>query len=82
MPGRTLAQRTVRLDGRLVASLIGLSDLIAGAVESPVCHSLAVRDPRRGNTTALPSGESFARVVGAEPLSGSELEHTWPHGTL
>jgi len=81
VPGRPPAQRAKRLDGSLAASLIGLPEQLTGAVDTAAHHSLAVRDLLRGESTALPSGEAVARVIGAPPLSACEVEYTWPHGT-
>jgi hypothetical protein len=81
MPGRPLAQRAKRLDGRLAASLIGLPEQVTGSVDSAAYRSLAVRDLLRGETTALPSGESVARLIGVPPLTAEELGVAWPDGT-
>jgi hypothetical protein len=81
VPGHPRAQRAKRLDGRLAASLIGLPEQVTGAVDTAAHRSLAVRDLLRGETTGLPSGETLARLVGVEPLTADELDHTWPQGT-
>lgn len=81
MPGHPPAQRAKRLDGRLAASLIGLPEQVTGAVDAAAYRSLAVRDLLRGESTALPSGEAVARLVGVAPLSADELEQAWPNGT-
>ena len=81
VPGRPAAQRAKRLDGRLAEGLIGLPEQVTGAVDAAAHHSLAVRDLLRGESTALPSGEAVAHLIGAEPLSADEVEHPWPHGT-
>ncbi len=81
MPGRPPAQRAKRLDGRLAASLIGLPEQVTGAVDTAAYRSLAVRDLLRGETTRLPSGEAVAGLLGVAPLTGDELELSWPHGT-
>jgi len=72
---------SVRLDGRLAASLIGLPEQVTGAVDAAAYRSLAVRDLLRGETTKLPSGEAVARHIGAEPLTAEELDHSWAEGT-
>lgn len=81
MPGRPLAQRAKRIDGRLPASLISLPEPVTGAVDIPAHHSLAARDLLRGDSTSLPSGEAIARRIGAQPLTAAELGHSWPDGT-
>jgi hypothetical protein len=81
LPGRPPAQRAKRLDGRLAGSLIGLPEQVTGAVDTDAYHSLAVRDLLRGGTTGLPSGEDVARLVGATPLTGDQLDRTWSDGT-
>jgi hypothetical protein len=81
VPGRPAAQRAKRLDGRLADGLIGLPEQVTGAVDAAAHHSLAVCDLLRGESTALPSGEAVAHLIGAEPLSADEVEHPWPHGT-
>ena len=68
VPGRPPAQRAKPIDGRLPHTLIELPTAITGEVEVPVYHSLAARDLERGEGTGLPSGESVARALGAEPL--------------
>ncbi|GAA1323602.1 peroxidase family protein [Pseudonocardia xinjiangensis] len=81
LPGRPAAQRAKRLDGRLAASLIGLPEQVTGVVDTAAYRSLAVRDLLRGETTALPSGEAVARLMGVAPLTGEEVGESWPHGT-
>ena len=54
--------------------------MITGAVDDDAYRSLAARDLERGEGTGLPSGESVARVMGAEPLTEDELglaRHGW-----
>jgi heme peroxidase len=74
VPGRPPAQRAKRIDGRLPTSLIQLPDAITGAVDRAAYHSLATRDLERGQGTGLPSGESVARLMGADVLTEEELE--------
>ena len=81
VPGSPPAQRAKRLDGRLAASLIALPEKVTGAVDDAAYRSLAVRDLLRGRSTALPSGEAVARLVGEAPLRADELEPSWPGGT-
>ena len=73
MPGHQPAQRAKRIDGRLVSSLISLPEAISGEVSHSVYASLATRDLQRGHGLGLPSGESVARLIGAEVLSEDEL---------
>lgn len=69
LPGRPLAQRARKLDGRMSRSLINLPVAITGDVEVEAYHSLAVRDLQRGQGVGLPSGEAVARRIGVEPLT-------------
>jgi hypothetical protein len=73
LPGRPSAQRSRRLDGSLPKSLIELPVQITGDVSEDAYHSLAARDLQRGLATGLPSGESVARALGAEPLEPDEV---------
>jgi hypothetical protein len=73
VPGYPLAQRAKPIDGRLVASLICLPEAISGEAGDTVYASLAARDLQRGHGLGLPSGESVARLIGAEVLSEDEL---------
>jgi hypothetical protein len=73
VPGHPLGQRAKRIDGRLVPSLISLPEAISGEGSDSVYASLAARDLQRGHGLGLPSGESVARLIGAEVLSDDEL---------
>jgi hypothetical protein len=73
VPGHQLAQRAKRIDGRLAPSLISLPEAISGEVSHAAYASLAARDLQRGHGLGLPSGESVARLIGAEVLSQDEL---------
>jgi hypothetical protein len=73
VPGHPPAQRAKRIDGRLVPSLIYLPEAISGEVSDGAYASLAARDLQRGHGLGLPSGESVARLIGAEVLSEDEL---------
>jgi hypothetical protein len=73
LPGAPPAQRAKKIDGRLPASLINLPLEITGEVDDDAYHSLAARDLQRGHATGLPSGETVARALGAEPLSAEEV---------
>jgi hypothetical protein len=66
--GTTRAQRSKKIDGRLVQSLIQLPVAITGECEVEEYHSLAVRDLERGEGVGLPSGEALARHLGETPL--------------
>jgi len=77
---RPNAQRAKRIDGRLPSSLIALPTQISGAATGDDYASLANRDLQRGQAVGLPSGESVARLLGAQPLSPEQLrlaEHGW-----
>jgi hypothetical protein len=80
MHGHQSAQRARPIDGRLVRSLISLPQAISGEVGDPAYASLAARDLQRGLGLGLPSGESVARLIGAEVLDEAELglsAHGW-----
>jgi hypothetical protein len=79
VPGHPPAQRAKPIDGQLPRSLIELPAAITGAVEDEAYRSLATRDLERGQATALPSGESVARYLGAQVLSAEEIGLE-PHG--
>jgi Animal haem peroxidase len=71
-PGATSAQRSRKIDGKLVQALIQLPAAVTGEVENEDYHSLAVRDLQRGQGVGLPSGEAVARHMGVAPLT---VEH-------
>jgi hypothetical protein len=73
VPGHQLAQRAKCINGRLAPSLISLPEAISGEVSHAAYASLAARDLQRGHGLGLPSGESVARLIGAEVLSQNEL---------
>jgi len=73
VPGHPPAQRAKCIDGRLVSSLISLPEAVSGEVSHAAYASLAARDLQRGHGLNLPSGESVAGLIGAEPLSEEEL---------
>ena len=80
VPGHQVAQRAKPIDGRLVQSLISLPQAISGAVADPAYASLAARDLQRGHGLNLPSGESVARLIGADVLDEDEVglsAHGW-----
>jgi len=80
VPGRPSAQRAKPIDGQLPRSLIDLPEAITGAVDDDAYRSLAARDLERGQATGLPSGEAVARLIGADVLTGHELDlrrHGW-----
>ena len=72
VPGHGPADRAPKIDGTLPAYLINLPEAITGTVDLPAHRSLAVRDLQRGVGTGLPSGESIAAAIGAEPLTAEE----------
>ncbi|MGI8701619.1 MAG: hypothetical protein ACR2JU_10520 [Nocardioidaceae bacterium] len=74
LPGRSRApQRSRRIDGRLVPSLVHLPEQITGDVEAEEHRSLAIRDLQRGVATGLPSGEAVAVAMGEDPLDAAEV---------
>jgi hypothetical protein len=72
-PGATPAQRSKKIDGKLVRALIELPVAVTGECEIEDYHSLAVRDLQRGQGVGLPSGEAVARHVGVAPLSAEQV---------
>jgi hypothetical protein len=72
-PGSTPAQRSKKIDGKLVRALIELPMAVTGDVEIEDYHSLAVRDLQRGQGVGLPSGEATARYMGIEPLTAEQV---------
>jgi hypothetical protein len=72
-PGATQAQRSKRIDGKLVRALIALPVAVSGECEIEDYHSLAVRDLQRGQGVGLPSGEAVARFMGITPLSAEQI---------
>ncbi len=72
-PGSTSAQRSKKIDGKLVRALIDLPVAVTGQCEIEDYHSLAVRDLQRGHGVGLPSGEAVARYIGAVPLSAEQV---------
>jgi len=72
-PGTTSAQRSKKIDGKLVQALIALPIAVTGECEIEDYHSLAVRDLQRGQGVGLPSGEAVARHIGIAPLSAAQV---------
>jgi len=72
-PGTTLAQRSKKIDRKLVRALIALPVAVSGECEIEDYHSLAVRDLQRGQGVGLPSGEAVARYVGITPLTAEQV---------
>jgi len=72
-PGAAPAQRSKKIDGKLVRALIELPVAVTGECEIEDYHSLAVRDLQRGQGVGLPSGEAVARHIGVAPLSGEQV---------
>lgn len=72
-PGKRTAQRSKKIDGKLVQSLIQLPVAITGECEIDDYHSLAVRDLQRGQGVGLPSGEAVARHLGVAPLTEEQI---------
>jgi hypothetical protein len=72
-PGATSAQRSKKIDGKLVRSLIELPVAVSGECEIEDYHSLAVRDLQRGQGVGLPSGEAVAQHIGIAPLTAEQV---------
>ena len=72
-PAATSAQRSKKIDGRLVRALIQLPVAVTGECEIEDYHSLAVRDLQRGQGVGLPSGEAVARHIGIVPLTEEQV---------
>jgi hypothetical protein len=72
-PGAASAQRSKKIDGKLVQALIELPIAVTGEVEIEDYHSLAVRDLQRGQGVGLPSGETVARHFGIAPLTAEQV---------
>jgi hypothetical protein len=71
--GAAPAQRSKRIDGKLVRALIALPVAVTGECEIDDYHSLAVRDLQRGQGVGLPSGEAVARHMGIAPLTAQQV---------
>ena len=71
--GAKPAQRSKKIDGKLVRSLIELPVAVTGVCEIEDYHSLAVRDLQRGQGVGLPSGEAVARHIGVAPLTAEQV---------
>jgi hypothetical protein len=71
--GATSAQRSKKIDGKLVGALIKLPIAVTGECEIEDYHSLAVRDLQRGQGVGLPSGEAVARHIGIAPLTADQV---------
>ena len=72
-PGVVTAQRSKRIDGKLVRALIELPVAVTGECEIEEYHSLAVRDLQRGQGVGLPSGEAVARHIGVFPITTEQV---------
>ena len=72
-PAATQAQRSKRIDGKLVRALIALPAAVSGECEIDDYHSLAVRDLQRGQGVGLPSGEAVAHHMGIAPLTAEQI---------
>ena len=73
IPGQRNPQGSKKIDTSLAHSLINLPESVVGVTELPEQHSLAYRDLERGLALDLPSGETIARCIGAEPLTPDEV---------
>jgi hypothetical protein len=67
------AQRSKKIDGKLVRALIKLPVAVTGECEIEDYHSLAVRDLQRGQGVGLPSGEAVARHIGIAPITAEQI---------
>ncbi len=72
-PGRAPAQRSKKMDGKLVRALIELPVAVTGECQIEDYHSLAVRDLQRGQGVGLPSGEAVARHIGVASLTAEQV---------
>ena len=72
-PRATTAQRSKKIDGKLVRALIELPVAVTGECEIEDYHSLAIRDLQRGQGVGLPSGEAVARHMGIAPLTAEQV---------
>jgi hypothetical protein len=72
-PAATSAQRSKKIDGKLVRALIELPLAVTGECEIEDYHSLAVRDLQRGQGVGLPSGEAVAHHMGIAPLTAEQV---------
>jgi len=72
-PSATTAQRSKKIDGKLVRALIEMPVAVTGECEIEDYHSLAVRDLQRGQGVGLPSGEAVARHIGSAPLTAEQI---------
>ena len=72
-PAAKPAQRSKKIDGKLVRALIALPVAVTGECEIEDYHSLAVRDLQRGQGVGLPSGEALARHMGIIPLTAEQI---------
>lgn len=66
-------QASRRIGPRLAHTLIDLPEEVVGATPRPEYHSLACRDMLRARALDLPSGETIARHIGAEPLQPHDV---------
>lgn len=72
-PGAEPAQRSKKIDGKLVRALIDLPVAVTGESDIEDYHSLAMRDLQRGQGVGLPSGEALARHIGVAPLTADQI---------
>ena len=72
-PSATTAQRSKKIDGKLVRALIEMPVAVTGECEIEDYHSLAVRDLQRGQGVGLPSGEAVASHMSLAPLTAEQV---------
>ncbi|MBV8170871.1 MAG: peroxidase [Candidatus Eremiobacteraeota bacterium] len=66
-------QASKRIEPRVAHTLIDLPESVVGQTPLPEFHSLACRDLTRARALNLPSGETIARHIGAQPLTPAEV---------
>jgi hypothetical protein len=72
-PNAARAQRSKKIDGKLVRALIDLPAAMTGECVIEDDRSLAMRDLQRGQGVGLPSGEALARHMGITPLTAEQI---------
>jgi hypothetical protein len=71
--GATQAQRSEKIDGKLVRALIALPVAVTGECEVEDYHCLAVRDFQCSQGVGLPSGEAVACHIGITLLTPEQV---------
>lgn len=73
VPGAASAQRSKKIDGKVVRPLIKLPGAISGECKVEEHQSLAIRDLQRGQGVGLPSGEAIAHHIGIAPITPEQV---------